>query len=256
MVVPATSCAAHMTGNPPPRVRVAAEFAVTGQLRFLAHHDELRMLRRALVRAGWPLAYSQGFNPRPHVVLPVPRNVGTSADNQLALVDLCRALPPAALQDRLAGKLPADYRLLRVTMPAAQRIPQPQAVTYELELEPADQAGIARRIPALEESTSVVVEREYGPRRAARRLDIRTYIEKVESDEGRLRFTLRYRQQRTARPSEVLTALGLAPEAYNHRLRRTTVRWNMERSQTEFGAARERNDFDEQENVAQQGGQG
>ncbi len=55
------------------RLRAALEFALAGDLRFLAHHDELRLLTRALVRAGWPLAYSQGFNPRPRLVLPLPR---------------------------------------------------------------------------------------------------------------------------------------------------------------------------------------
>ncbi|MBU0616609.1 MAG: DUF2344 domain-containing protein, partial [Planctomycetes bacterium] len=40
------------------RHAVACCFALGGDLRLLSHHDELRMLARALRRAGWPLAYS------------------------------------------------------------------------------------------------------------------------------------------------------------------------------------------------------
>ena len=38
---------------------VALCFALDGALRFLSHHDELRMLTRALRRARWPLAASR-----------------------------------------------------------------------------------------------------------------------------------------------------------------------------------------------------
>lgn len=249
MVVEAPGCGQPRVGDTPARVPVAAEFAIGGDLRFLSHHDELRMLMRALVRAGWPLAYSQGFNPRPHLVIPLPRNVGTAADSQLALVDLRRPAPAAMLSEQLSAQLPADYRLRCVRVPAPGRIPQPEAVEFVLEVDPPDRSGLGPRVAALKAMQSVVVRREYGPGRAARLIDIRPFIDRVEWEGCCLRFTLRYVQQRTARPSEVTAALGLLPAACNHRLRRTTVHWQTERPEEELAAAQERNHFDDQEDV-------
>ncbi len=59
-----------------------------------------------------------------------------------------------------------------------------------------------------------------------------------------LRMQLAFNEQRTARPAEVLTALGLAAARYVHRLRRAAVHWDMEIAGPCVGPAmHERNDF-------------
>ncbi len=248
-----SAAAARAVPGQPARSRVALEFAVTGDVRFLAHHDELRMLLRALVRARWPLAYSRGFNPRPHLAVPLPRSVGTAADRQLALTDLAAPRPPDELFASLARQLPAGHRLLRVVAPAPRVTPHAQTACYEIELGPTDAAGLAPRLRELLARPTVVVQRYYGPRKAARPIDIRPYIEQLQLDGPRLRLVLRCRDQRTARPSEVINELGLAAEAYNHRLRRASVQWDIELSGPEAGpAARERNYFDNQETLTEE----
>ncbi|MCK4342628.1 MAG: TIGR03936 family radical SAM-associated protein, partial [Phycisphaerae bacterium] len=111
--------------TPPPttapageRFRVAMEYALGGDLRFLSHHDELRLLARAVVRARWPVAYSRGFNPLPRLVVPLPRSLGTAAECQLALVDLGVPRRPEDLFASLSSALPAGCRLLRIIAPA------------------------------------------------------------------------------------------------------------------------------------------
>ncbi len=250
MVVDAQSASASSAARPagPAPFRVALELAVTGDLRFLAHHDELRMLERALVRAGWPLAYSHGFNPRPHMSVPLPRNVGTAADTQLALVDLREPRSADELTASLAAVLPADYRLLRVLAPAPRRVPHVQTACYELELDAAGAAGLGPRIAELAARPTVVVQREYGPGRASRPIDIRPYLEQLQLEDCRLRIVLRCSEQRTARPSEVITELGLPATAYNGRLRRREVQWDFELFGPPSGpTAHERNCFDDQE---------
>ena len=48
--------------------KVRLRFAKRGDLRLVSHHDLMRCLERMLRRANLPMAYSQGFNPRPKVV--------------------------------------------------------------------------------------------------------------------------------------------------------------------------------------------
>jgi radical SAM-linked protein len=247
------SAAADARGAAAAPWRVALEFAVTGDVRFLSHHDELRMLERALVRAGWPLAYSQGFNPRPRVIVPLPRSVGTAANGQLALVDLRAAGAPEELSASLAAALPADYRLVRVAALASRRVPRAQTACYEVELDAAEVDGLAPRIEGLLARPTLVVPRAYGPGRAPRPIDIRPYIEQLQLDGCRLRIVLHCGAQRTARPSEVITELGLPAAAYNGRLRRSEVHWDIELFGPDTGpAARERNCFDNQETCSKE----
>jgi radical SAM-linked protein len=248
-----TPPAAHPAG--PTRVRAALVFAVSGDIRFLSHHDELHMLLRALVRARWPLAYSQGFNPKPHVIVPLPRNVGTAADQQLALVDLGAPRAPAELFESLAGQLPAGYTLACVIAPVPRVVPHAERVRYDLDVMADDAVGLNDRIERLLAQTTLVVQRDYGPGRASRPIDIRPCIEQVQLVGRRLRLGLRCSEQRTARPAEVITELGLAAQTYSDRLRRAHVQWNIELSGPNAGpAARERNTFDNQENHSEEAG--
>lgn len=219
---------ARVSAAPAQRFRVAVELGIGGDLRYLSHHDELRMLARALVRARWPVAYSQGYNPLPRVVLPLPRSVGTASACQWALIDLCEPRSPAGLCETLAGTLPPDCTLCRVIAPAPRATPHPQRVSYQVELAPVQGDQLERRIGELLAATEIRVMRRLGPKRPARPINIRPYIENIVWDGQGLCMRLVYEQQRSARPSEILTALGLAADRYNHRVRRTEVEWDIE----------------------------
>lgn len=243
---------APQTSTPAPdahqRFRVAVEFTVAGDLRFLSHHDELRMLVRALVRAGWPLACSRGFNPLPRVMVVLPRNVGIASDCQLALVELKEPRTAAELFESLSAALPTGCRLERVRAPAPRGTPHALRVTYELRLSPGSAASIGPRVSRLTALTTLVVQRDNGPHKPARAIDIRPYIQDIELDGSVLRLFLRIADQRSARPAEVLTALGLDAEVYHHQLRRAEVQWDMPFAGSLIGPAdHERKRFDKQE---------
>jgi radical SAM-linked protein len=218
---------------PPPkppvdgRTCVALEFSIDKDLRFLAHRDEVRMLGRALTRAGWPLAYSHGFNPQPRLKLPLPRSVGTPSSCQWAIVELNGVPAVAELGTRLAAALPPGCRLERVTVLAARCTPHPRQVRYTVELEPAEAANLGSRLERLRRADRLVVERRGGPDKPPRPIDIRPYIEIVTLEGRVLHMNLKFVEQRTARPTEVLTALNLPVAAYAHRLRRVAVEWDI-----------------------------
>jgi radical SAM-linked protein len=213
--------------EPSERRAVACCFTLGGDLRFLAHHDELRMLARAVRRAGWPLAYSRGFNPQPRIVLPLPRRVGTTSECQWVVVQLDEDRPLEQLHGSLAAALPGACRLRRVVALPARTKLHPCRVAFELELEREHAAGVAARITKLMAEETLLVERAYGPDKPAGVIDIRPYIETIILDGRKLTMRLAFVQRRTARPSEVLTVLHLPATAYDHRVRQVEVEWNM-----------------------------
>jgi len=190
---------------------VGLVYAVDGDLRYLSHHDELRMLRRALVRAGWPLRYSQGFNPAPRLRVLLPRSVGMASDCQLATVELREVRPVGELEKSLSATLPAGCRLRRL-FAAAQATPQPYRAVYRIELEPQELVAVAQ---ATQSGGS-------APPGA------RPYLEELLLEGQVLRVGFRYVEGRTARLTEVLIALGLDPARCVSRVRRVDVAWNSE----------------------------
>jgi len=236
-------------GNPPARFRVAVEFAVEDDLRFLSHRDEVRLLTRAVTRAGWPLAYSKGFNPRPRLTVPLPRTVGMAAMRQIALIDLAQPRSSTELHTSLRAQLPPGYDLHRVISPASRRTPHAEAVTYHVELDEADARSVEARLTTVLGQRALPVTREHGPDRPSQPIDIRPYIDQLELDGCQLRLRLLFVEQRTARPSEVITKLGLAADAYNHRIRRGDVHWNLELAGPQDGpVTHERNQVGKEEN--------
>lgn len=213
---------------PTARLRAAVTYAIRGDLRFLSHHDELRLLALALARADWPVRYSHGFNPRPRLSILPPRNLGLLSECQCATVELTEPREPAWLADSLARALPGDCVLKSVVFPLAGGGLVALASDYAVELDPRDVPAVGARLPRILSGEELVIQRECGPHKPPRPLDIRPYIESLSLDGTVLRLRLRCLQQGTARPSEVLAELGLSAETLNHHVRRTEVTWNME----------------------------
>lgn len=109
-----------------------------GPLIWVAHLDRMRALERALLRAKLPLAYSQGYNPRPQIVFGLPSAAGIASEAEYidislreetevpeAAARIAEALPqgitlsdigelPAEKAKKLMGSIrAADYRYLR-----------------------------------------------------------------------------------------------------------------------------------------------
>ena len=226
-----TTAERHSASHAPaPRLRprAAIEYAIEGDLRFLSHHDELRMLIRALVRSRWPLAYSQGFNPQPRLSIPLPRRTGIAAARQLAIVELQAERPVAELQRQLSAALPANVPLLTVISPLQAGTPHATHAAFEVPLDPADLSELAPRIATALAARSLPLQRNTGPGKPLRTLDIRPFIQSLTLDGPRLMMALVFEGQLSARPAEVLTVLALDPGRYECRARRVEVTWDMQ----------------------------
>lgn len=207
--------------------RCAARYTIEGDLRYLSHRDELRMLARAMARAAWPLRHSAGFNPIPRIALPLPRSVGMESLCQVALVDLSEAVEAQTLRARLAGQMPAKARLLAVASPVGRRTPHAVRVHYEIDLTPEDAAIAAERVAALLASPSRTVERVTRRRPAGQEIDVRSFVDSITLENRMVRMALRLDGQRTAKPTEIITELGLSADAYRCRVRRAQVDWDI-----------------------------
>ena len=86
-------------------MRVRFRFAKLGKVRFTSQRDVARMWERALRRAGLPLAYTEGFSPRPQLSfgLALPTGCESLAEYLDVALDDDRPRPAAS-----TGRLPAQ----------------------------------------------------------------------------------------------------------------------------------------------------
>ena len=63
--------------NTPINLRV--KFKKTGRLQYISHLDLVRTMNKIVVRAGLPLWYTEGFNPKPKMVFAAPLSIGTES---------------------------------------------------------------------------------------------------------------------------------------------------------------------------------
>ena len=160
--------------RPGPRVRI--RFAKHGKVRFTSHCDVARIWERALRRAGIPIAYTEGFSPRPKLSFGLALPTGHESHGEYLDVALREAPEPVAVERlpaRLGPVLPAGIDVQSaVSLPAgADSLQQVvTSCTWHIEVgdvTPPDAATAVARALAAPELT--LTPRTQGPDRHRRR---------------------------------------------------------------------------------------
>jgi radical SAM-linked protein len=86
-------------------------FEKSESVRWLGHLDILRTFERAIRRAGLPVAFSTGFNPRERIAFASALSTGVTAGAEPAVLELTDAVDPAELLAGLNETLPPGIRI-------------------------------------------------------------------------------------------------------------------------------------------------
>lgn len=174
--------------------------------RFLSHLDMTRAVIRSVRRAGLPLAYSQGFHPRPKISFGPPLAVGMSGDSEFFDLQLSQGYP-GNIATALAREMPPGLQIVEAKPIFSKARSLSGLLTLATYRVHGLDEGILRRIePRLAEVLSrkqIVVRRATEAKESE--VDIRSYIASLQVIGGRvLEMTLRLTERGTARPTEVL----------------------------------------------------
>jgi len=222
------------------RYRLAIRLAIDGDLRFISHHDALRLFERGLARAELPMVYSAGFNPRPKLSLPVPRAVGMATEDDLLVIQLSDRLAPDVVVRRLADQMPEGVRLGDVwELPPSGSV-QPERVRYEVGLPTPCAISVATAVGRLLSAEQWLIHRVVKPagkrRRSGKTVDLRAYVCEASVAGNILAWTVRVTPNGSVRPAEVLEAVGLEPDLWRHHVRRTRIEWRVQGAGHDAGA--------------------
>lgn len=196
------------------RFRYRIVYSKDGPLRYTSQIDLARVWERVIRRAGLPLIYSQGFNPRPKIQLAVGLPLGYASQCEIVDVWLEREIPDLVV---VIGSLNAaappglvsrEIAVIDVRAPSLQSIVRSTSyqVTFRVELTGAE---LARWVGEL------LAQPELWHERRDKRFDLRPLIDDlrvVTVPAPALEMSLAASATRgTARPDEILEMLGLDP---------------------------------------------
>jgi radical SAM-linked protein len=204
---------------------LAFRYAIEGDVRYISHHDSLRLFERGLVRAGLPVRYSEGFNPRPRMSIVLPRSVGMAGRDELLIVEMTEPVNADAARRLLEREVPDGVSVLTAELLDDGVSPRALSAEYSMMLEPALAEAVKRQAEELLDRTRIEVERQVPKHNRCRKVDIRPYLVDASVRDGCLRWTQTITPAGTARPEEVLAAVGLSGHDYLHRVCRERVRY-------------------------------
>jgi hypothetical protein len=120
--------------------RLLFRFSKGEPVRFVGHLDLMRVVERAIRRSRFPIAYSQGFNPRPRMAFASALTLGATSDWELCQLDLADDLDENTVEAavvQLREALPPGVIIHEVwPLPVEKKNPyiQVKAAEYELTL--------------------------------------------------------------------------------------------------------------------------
>ncbi len=191
---------------PSPKVRL--RFAKSGDLRLVSHHDLMRCMERMARRAELPLAESQGFNPRPKIAFTLALALGIEGLQEVVELELAAPMEPPEVLRRLAAVSPPGLEWLGAEANGPGRPAQAEAVRYALPI-PADRRDAARAALADFLAREGWPYTRHRPDRTTE-IDLRPFVLGADLEpDGILRFRLKMTPSGSARPEEIIDALGL-----------------------------------------------
>ncbi len=197
--------------------RLRIRFCRGEEVKFISHLDLMRLWQRVFVRAGIPLAYSEGFNPHPKISLAAPLPLGVTSEAELMDVLLGKWMSPHAFTTVVSRQLPPGIELLQVhpiplTLPSLQS--QVSYAEYEVVMQTSrGQQEIESAITSLlaVEHLPWQHQRDTGPHH----YDLRALIDDlwlIDWHPGycTIGMSLRCDNRGSGRPEQVTLALGFA----------------------------------------------
>lgn len=206
------------------RIRIA--FSKHGKVRFTSHRDVARIWERALRRSKLPVAYSEGFNPRPRLSFGLALSTGHESDGEYIDVDLAADADDIDLEGLptlLTAHLPVGLTATGVVV-ADRRMPSLQqavtSCTWQIDVRDVDPAAVGESIDRFLACDEVMVTRERKGKEVTD--DLRPAVLSLAVDspiEDGVRLIAELgTQPRAARVTEVLSALD--PPLTEHKVLR------------------------------------
>ena len=206
-----------MTANYPNgrhRDMVRIKFSKNGKVRFVSHRDVARLFERALRKLRLPVAYSEGFSPRPKLSFGLALSVSHESDAEYLDVELKELPDLEGLPEALTEALPDGITVIGVAALEQGSASLQQAIvscTWRIEVVGAPEVEVTAAVAEILSSPELPLERVRKGKTAV--VDVRPAILAIEvegpTQDGVQLVAQLATESVSLRPSEFVKVLGI-----------------------------------------------
>ena len=190
-------------------VNYRINYEIRGPLAFLSHLEIMRLWQRAMLRCHLPIAWSQGFNPRPKLSLGPARNVGVEGLSEYLDAEFSADVKSAALIEKLNGILPDGVRVLKAReIPTGTKMLEAviNEAVYKVTFLNGMPEDAADKVRALMDADQCLYLRK-SPK-GEKEIDLRSYLLGIDLQGDTMFLSVKTGTSGSLRVAELLTVLG------------------------------------------------
>ena len=195
-----------------PYITLRVRFIKRGSLQYISHLDLVRTMHKIIVRAGLPLWYTEGFNPKPKMIFAAPLSVGTESVCEYMDLRLVERISEQEAKARLNANMTDEMQVMEAYYPET-KLTELKWLSYDIKIKTAGaDSSLAEKCEALLLSDSVEVEKKIKDKKGDTKLvNIRPLIKNAKcSFDGEhilLRTTLSADASSFLNPEYIIKAL-------------------------------------------------
>ena len=189
--------------------KLRLRFAKGGKAVYISHLDLMRTMQRAFLRAGYPLKYSEGFNPHAQISILLPLSVGCSSRCELMDFQLTADCDMSEMPERLTAAMPEGIEALEV-YEAERKVKELKwlAVSGRFEYDERGKDEMADALNKFFSADSIVIEKK--TKRGMGEADIAPAIKEISFEAGEDCVSMKAvisAQEPTLNPEHLVSAL-------------------------------------------------
>lgn len=208
---------------------VTVKFSIGGKLRFLSHQETVSLFERALVRSGMRVVYSEGFNPRPRMSLPLPRSVGLAVEDDMLCFavgsEVSESFDGEGFRERLTRELPQGVEVAAVALVPGRKSFHAGCADYVLQVKEEYIGEVREQAAYLAGQGKCLVERHLPKKGTTRMVNARDFVESVVLEGNEITVRCRITEAGAIRVDELMTLLGTRQPMLSGPVMRRNVHW-------------------------------
>lgn len=193
--------------------RVLLSLKKDASIKYISHLDLVKAFEYALRRAKTPVAYSEGFNPRPKMSFGGAVGVGVSSDDERFIIELVEPVDASEIMNNLNANLPPGLQVLFAeNVPDGVKSPigKLNASDFEITVSTSDMSAVKELIGSILQSEEYRVTRVKA--NESKEVDIRPYvidIKVIDNADGSAVINASFKSTNSGggRPQDIIHAL-------------------------------------------------
>jgi len=211
---------------------LAGRYRIQGNVRFLSHQESFRAVGRTLIRSGLNLIYSQGYNPRLKMSLPLPKSVGLESEDELFYAQIAAdGASEKEIYKNITANLPEGFSLIDLAIHSGRVSFRPLEAEYEVQMSGQEIENVSAAIDKLNDQIAshekILIERTVDENGNSRTVDVGQFFKSFEKTQQAVKVVCLITDRGTVRPDEIIKLLGLGAERLGISTTRKRVNWQM-----------------------------